>query len=47
MKKVIKGKVKARRAWPRNPVTRVKESIKIYKRKKEKIGLKKEFEAET
>lgn len=46
MKKAVKRKIKARRAWPRNPTTRVKESIKIYKRKKEKIGVKKEVEAE-
>lgn len=46
MKKVKKKPVKARRAWRINPKTRIKESIKIYKRKKERIGLKKELEAE-
>jgi len=36
MKRGSKKPIKARRVWPRNPNTRVKESARAYNRRREK-----------
>jgi len=41
------GRIKIRKAWSMNPMTRVKKSKKIYSRKKFKKGIENETEIRT